>query len=102
MNKDLDEAWTTICHYNEEIIHDMGSEYIENPLKEEIDIVNNALLELKAINEANPSEALECLERLGAEKLARGQLIRNDDKIDPYINTIKQALIKAQEQKKNF
>ena len=45
MNKELDEAWTTIYHYNDEIIHDMGSEYVENPLKEEIDIVNNALIE---------------------------------------------------------
>ena len=63
MNKELEEAWITIYHYNDEIIHDMGSEYIENPLEEEIDIVNNALLELKAIKEANPSEALKCLER---------------------------------------
>lgn len=89
MSKELDEAWTTICHYNEEIIHDMGSEYVENPLKEEIDIVNNALLELKAIREANPSEALKRLEK-------------NRNAI-PYAidyRTIKQALIKAQEQEK--
>lgn len=47
-----------------------------------------------------PSKALECLERLGAEKLARGQLIRNDDKVEPYLNTIKQALLKAEKQEK--
>lgn len=34
----------------------------------------------------------EALERLGAEKLARGQLIRNDDKVEIYINCIKQDL----------
>ena len=45
-------------------------------------------------------EALECLERIGAEKLARGELIRNDDKVEPYLNTIKQALLKAQKEHK--
>lgn len=48
---------------------------------------------------SEPSEALKCLERIGAEKLARGELIRNDDKVEPYLNTIKQALLKAQEPK---
>ncbi len=36
--------------------------------------------------------SLEALERLGAEKLARGELIRNDDKIENYIQSIKQDL----------
>lgn len=34
----------------------------------------------------------EALERLGAEKLARGELIRNDSKVEPYIECIKQDL----------
>lgn len=38
------------------------------------------------------SKSLEALERLGAEKLARGELIRNDSKVEPYINCIKQDL----------
>ena len=36
--------------------------------------------------------SLEALERLGAEKLARGELIRNDNKVENYIQSIKQDL----------
>ena len=68
-------------------------------LTEDYDTVEKALLELTSIKKASPSEALECLERIGAEKLARGELIRNDNKLEPYISTIKQALLKAQEPK---
>ena len=64
----------------------------------DFDIVDNALNRLESIDNSEPSEALECLERIGAEKLARGELIRNDDKVEPYLNTIKQALLKAQGQ----
>ena len=63
-------------------------------------IIEKALKRLKSIDNSNPSEALECLERIGAEKLARGELIRNDDKVEPYFNTIKQALLKAQKEHK--
>ena len=35
---------------------------------------------------------IEALEKIGAEKLARGELIRNDDKLEPYIAILKQAL----------
>lgn len=38
------------------------------------------------------SKSLEALERLGSEKLARGEFIRNDSKVEPYIDTIKQDL----------
>lgn len=34
----------------------------------------------------------EALERLGAEKLARGELIRNDSKVEPYIECINKDL----------
>ena len=105
MNKELDEAWTTICHYNDEIIHDMGSEYVENPLKEELDIVNNALLELKAISNSNPSEALGLIKRtceIYADSLKQRNLIGYDiieKQINEALDTIKQALLKAQEPK---
>lgn len=51
MSKELDEAWITILHYNDEIIHDIGSEYVENPLKEELNIVDSSLQRLKTIDE---------------------------------------------------
>jgi hypothetical protein len=38
------------------------------------------------------TKELEALERIGAEKLARGELIRNDDRLEPYITILKQAL----------
>ena len=90
-NAKLSEAWITIYHYNDEIIHNMGSEYVENPLKEELDIVNNALLELKAIKEAKPSEALKCL-----DKMYDTHILKN---VYCY-HTIKQYILKAQEQEK--
>ena len=35
----------------------------------------------------------EALEKIGAEKLARGELVRNDNKLEPYMAILKQALI---------
>lgn len=99
MNKELEEAWITIYHYNDEIIHDMGSEYIENPLEEEIDIVNNALLELKAIKEAKPSEALRCILDI---KNNYKFYVHNKKDIDYQCDVIEQALLKAQKQEKFF
>ena len=90
MNKELDEAWTTIYHYNDEIIHDMGSEYVENPLKEELDIVNNALLELKAIKEAKPDKVLETLKDM---LIGNGINDSINDYVDNLILPIKQALL---------
>ena len=48
------------------------------------------------------SKGLEALERLGAEKLARGELIRNDDKVENYIQSIKQDLEMLEIIKANF
>ena len=58
-------------------------------------IIEQALLELKQIKEANPSKAMECLERIDKEYAT----IENED-FKICFNTIKQALIKAQEQEK--
>lgn len=98
-NAKLSEAWITIYHYNDEIIHDMGSEYVENPLKEEIDIVNNALLELKAIKEAKPSEALKWLEKSKNIIIEDNGDFITFDCLKVY-SVCEQALIKAQEQEK--
>lgn len=89
MSKNLKEAWITICRYNNKIIHDICGEYVENPLEEEIDIVNKALQRLEAIDNANPSEALKELEEL------RDYLLRDRINISSTknYNTIKQALL---------
>ena len=55
-------------------------------------IIENALQRLESIDNSNPSEAMECLERLSKE-------IQQYDSWIKYINTIKQALLKAQEPK---
>ena len=72
--------------------------YVESPQAEKFEecckIIRQFLHRLESIDNAEPSEALECLERIGAEKLARGELIRNDDKVEPYLDTIKQALLR--------
>ena len=46
----------------------------------------------------------EALERLGAEKLARGELIRNDSKVEPYIECINKDLerLEALEKEKEY
>ena len=60
---------------------------------ERIKTVQQALTELKAIKEAKPSEAMECLEKLPYMSQGYGNW-------KEYYNTIKQALLKAQEQDK--
>lgn len=54
----------------------------------------NALKRLESIDNANPSEALECLEKVYS-RLPQWDLSRNIDQC----NIIKQALLKAQEPK---
>ena len=98
MNKELEEVWTTIYHYNDELIHDMGSEYVENPLKEELDIVNNALLRLKEIDNANPSEALKCLEKISNSYTFQDKTIGFC--YEEELDSIKQYILKSQENEK--
>lgn len=73
------------------------------------DVVFKALTELKQINEAKPSEALECLEKL--KNYAKSDLdsipqyfydlcVKKNKEIDNIVENIKQALLKAQEQEK--
>ncbi len=81
---------------DEEIIHDIGSEYVENPLQEELYIVEQALTELKTIKEAKPSEALKCVDVLKEDEcittLYQGKALE----------TIRQYILKAQEQEKDI
>lgn len=66
-----------------------------NKLLELKNIIEQALQRLKSIDNANPSEALECLEYLYRNSIGYINIVRNKD-----YNTIKQFLIKAQEQEK--
>lgn len=58
------------------------------------DVIEEALQRLESIDNANPSEALECLEKVYS-RLPQWDLSRNVDQC----NIIKQALLKAQEPK---
>ncbi len=64
----------------------------EAVLMQDYEIVKQAVLELKSIKEANPSEALECLERMNEN--ARVYISLEEYEKDS--ETIKQALLKAQ------
>ncbi len=57
------------------------------------DTIKRALTELQAIKESNPSEALECLERV-----SELQYIDHWESREKEIKTIENALLKAQEQ----
>lgn len=101
MSKEL-EALKTIkikCHPNSN----------PSPLVDEaLDTIENALNRLEAIDNANPSEALECLERIEADLIGLPKHVTEYDNIfDDYlydiennIDTLKQALLKAQELEK--
>ena len=86
-------------------------------LTEDFDLVEQALLELTSIKEANPSEALECLDRISKEEIVvrnRSSIYMNPDDNNKgafthlttvgqnfrgAIDTIEKALLKAQEPK---
>lgn len=80
--------------------------YTKQDLDEDTDIVRQALKELKAIKEANPSEALESLDFLKNIAIYDISLLKDSDIKTLYqlyhfsFNTINQALIKSQEQEK--
>ena len=62
------------------------------------DIIEEALQRLESIDNAEPSEALECLELIGGVYLLWGHETVADGFKEEF-NTIKQALLKAQEPK---
>lgn len=75
---------------------------------------NQALLELQAIKEAEPSEALECIEKLYKERAYTyddkvnnkgngwSEAIQHYDNIGRCLNTIKQALINKSKKERAF
>ena len=74
---------------------------------EDVSAVDNALNRLEAIDNANPSEALKCVESIEADLTGLPKHVTEyDECFDSYlediwdsIDTIKQALLKAQEPK---
>ena len=65
-------------------------------LTEDFYTVEQELQRLEAIDNANPSEALECLRNLEDNII----IVENTDEAYKNVTTIKQALLKAQEPKK--
>ena len=75
----------------------------ESRYDEEIEIVGKALQRLESIENANPSEALECLEEIKSQS----PVCHYDDGSKSYVfekefTTIKQALLKQQKQENFF
>lgn len=75
----------------------------------DLEIVKEALQRLESIDNANSSEALEILynnAKLDRDRIEEGGIvtyaeeIEHNEAIKPYYDTIKQALLKAQEQEK--
>ena len=62
---------------------------------EDLKVIEQAFLELQAIKNAEPSEALECLKNI--EEIGKDCL---DDCCDTWFNIIRQTLLKAQDQEK--
>lgn len=102
MSKEL-EALEKLGHY------DLYESYNELQVNEidEFDIVKQALQRLEQINNANPSEALKCLEenlKCYSKPICNGSMVKNEYVIDYWhycINNekIKDTLLKAQELK---
>lgn len=96
MNKELEAL--------EELLEDKAiKDYIlYNCLDENFILIRKALQRLEAIDNAKPSEALECLEDMyelvNDLKVVFNQ--QDDTRIKKKLDTIKQALLKAQVQEK--
>lgn len=90
MTKELEALETLFASYN----------YYGNyqQVIEARETIEKALKRLEAIDNANPSEALESLDKLN--KLLNYVNIYKIAKIEKDVNTIKQSLLKAQEQEK--
>ena len=95
----LDYVWNN--YYTEELSED-EREQIENNLY----IIEQALKRLESVDNANPSEALGLVKRtceIYVDSLKQRDLIGYDiieKQINEALDTIKQALVKSQEQEK--
>lgn len=100
MSKEL-EALKRMAEYRFEergIERDDGTNF-----DEDFEIIENGLKHLEAINNANPSDALDCLEEIGFVPLNECcgyPYTRISDEYDEDFKTIKNYILKSQEQEK--
>ena len=92
MTKELSEDLTIIREYSHGLSQ-VG--YLE--VNHACDDIEKELQRLEAIDNANPSEALEQIKTLKGFNQVE---LNNDKNVNKSLNTIKQALIKAEEMKK--
>ena len=99
MSKELEKDYLEVCFKrikNLQVCVDYEKDIVKNVdeiLPNSCNKVEQALLELKAIKEAEPSEALKCANELWQDINGENDF-RNDFK---HLKSIKQALLKAQE-----
>lgn len=76
--------------------------YVHNkkPIDYQCEIIKKALQRLETLDNAKPSEALECLEKVNDYLNNVYDYKEIIEEVKKDINTIKQALLKAQEQEK--
>ena len=92
MSKELEALGKNIRYKKEHIGNDTYRLYIK---KNDIELLEQALQRLEAIDNAEPSEALKCLERITAYFLNKTKEMDFQD-----LRDIEQSLLKAQENEK--
>ena len=92
MSKELEEIKTLRGFNQVELNNDKN-------INKSLDVIEQALQELQAIDNAKPNEALKCLEKLGHLDLYESYINLKVNEVDEF-GIIKQALVKAQEQEK--
>lgn len=94
MSKEYMEAFGRIILHTE---YDNDSSYDCLNFEDDCKLVDNALLELKVIKDANPSEALECLRENHNHSLPSSMPML---KWEDNFKIVEQYILKAQEQEK--
>ena len=99
MSKELDKV--NEIYHTRTIYKADGTTVIESGLFNLlVAYAKEALQRLESIDNAKPSEAMECLDNLGNSLSLANELLKVTDTsaMDKYITTIKQALLKAQKE----
>lgn len=97
INEYLETLGKYIRYKKEYIGNDTYRLYIK---KNEIELLENYLTKLEQIDNANPSEALDCIEKVNGYINNVYDYEEVIEAVQKDINTVKQSLLKAQEQEK--